>query len=144
MGTRSTIMFVQQWTGKNNEIYQKPLVNIYQQYDGYINGVGYDLARWLLSKKICNGFNSETDKSYANGVGCLAAQFVRDFKNEIGGLYVTPMEDTENYNYKVIVDESKVGDLNYVSTITVTRFDDEEPIFVGTPSELLNFNEEEK
>jgi hypothetical protein len=43
MGTHSTIKFY-------NE-YDIPLICIYQQWDGYISGVGYDLANFLKDKK---------------------------------------------------------------------------------------------
>lgn len=44
MGTSATIRF--KYKGDN-----PILVNVYHHYDGYIEGVGYDLADFLLSKK---------------------------------------------------------------------------------------------
>ena len=149
MGTRSTITFKNKCGNK-----ETTYVTIYQQYDGYIDGVGHDLARWLLKKKIVNGFRYADDdmSDTANGLGCLAAQFIHDFKVEIGGLYITTNDDREDYNYFVLLDNSKlletydhvVVKANDCITITVTNFDEEKPIFVGTPSELLKFKEEEE
>lgn len=46
MGTRSTTKFISKRGEKLT-----PLVNIYQQFDGYVDGVGHDLANFLKSKK---------------------------------------------------------------------------------------------
>lgn len=143
MGTRSTIKFIEKYDDNEQE-----LVNIYQQYDGYIDGVGKDLAKWLLSKKLVNGFSlgMSMEDGYANGVGCLAAQFIKDNKTEIGGLYIDHIESTEDYNYKVIIDEGKINgktNIDDITTIIVTNWDDVKPIFRGKPSELLKFTEDE-
>jgi hypothetical protein len=52
MGTRSTVKFYSEF---NQE---QPIASIYQQYDGYIEGVGHDLAIWLKDKTIINGIGS--------------------------------------------------------------------------------------
>jgi len=138
MGTRSTITFTARY--EDGDV---SLVKIYQQYDGYIKGVGYELAEWLKDKIIINGigFEDRGNNNCANGLGCLAAQFIKEFKKDIGGLYITEMSDTEDYNYNVIVDEYKTGNLDDFTIISITNWDDEEPIFVGKPSELLEFKE---
>ena len=137
MGTRSTITFTARY--EDGDV---SLVKIYQQYDGYIKGVGYELAEWLNKKKIVNGITyGEDNTNCANGLGCLAAQFIKEFKKDIGGLYITEMSDTEDYNYNVIVDEYKTGNLDDFTIISITNWDNEEPIFVGKPSELLEFKE---
>lgn len=81
MGTRSTITFYS--NDKNT-----PIVNIYQQYDGYLGGVGKDLCKWLENKIIVNGFSFHDKRDIANGVGCLAAQYIKDNKKEVGNLYI--------------------------------------------------------
>lgn len=136
MGTRSTTKFIRK-RGEKLE----PLVNIYQQYDGYIEGVGHEIAEFILSKKIINGIGYGQDtEEYANGFECLIAQFIRDFKTRVGGLYITPMDDVEEYNYEVVCND------NNDITIKVTNWDNA-LIFSGTPTELLaykeNFDEEE-
>jgi len=135
MGTRSIIKFVEKWNDNENE-----LVTIYQQYDGYIDGVGKELAKWLASKTIINGFSPREDnRNNANGIGCLVAQFIRDFKKGIGGLYIYPSNcEPQDYNYKVVIDESRKS-----ITIIVTNWDEDKPIFVGSPRELLEFTEDD-
>lgn len=138
MGTRSIIKFVEKWQDAENE-----LVTIYQQYDGYINGVGYKLAEWLKEKTIVNGFGSKDVTNCCNGAGCLAAQFIKDFKDGIGYLYIYPSDcEPQDYNYRVLIDETKTGKADDLITIVVTNWDETEPIFVGSPSELLKFKED--
>jgi hypothetical protein len=121
MGTRSTVKFYQD---------QQIVASIYQQYDGYISGVGYDLAKWLKTKTVVNGFSAETmEAGFANGMGCLAAQYVRENKVKIGGFYMTTVDDEQEYNYEVrLVDDG--------FEITVEGFK-------GSPDELLNYVEPE-
>jgi len=124
MGTRSTIKFYSEF---NQE---EVLVSVYQQHDGYIDGAGHELAGWLNTKKMINGIHFQTmEEGYANGMGCLAAQFIKEFKIRIGGFYIGKIDGKEEYNYEVrLIDNELI--------ITV------DDIFKGTPSELLEFNEE--
>lgn len=43
MGTRSTVKFYDES--------DEPILCVYQQYDGYISGVGHDLAKFLKGEK---------------------------------------------------------------------------------------------
>jgi hypothetical protein len=125
MGTRSTTKFYSEVV----------LLSVYQQWDGYINGVGHDLARWLSDKKVINGYGMQTrEEGYANGMGCLAAQYVADMKGGIGGFYLTTPTDRQEYNYQVRYAD---GQFN----IKVKRWDSNRAIFDGTPQELLEFEE---
>ncbi len=126
MGTRSTIKFYSE-----NDL-ETPLVCIYNQWDGYVNGVGYDLAKWLNGKKVINGFSSQTmEEGYANGMGCLAAQYLQEHKKSIGGLYIDSINNVESYNYEVrYIDDKFIIKVN--------------TIFEGSPDELLNFKEYEE
>ena len=121
MGTRSTVKFYE-------EKIKEPILSVYQQYDGYIEGVGYDLANFLKDKKIVNGFGSgqTMENGFANGMGCLAAQYVAENKKKIGGFYLTYPEDSQEYDYKIKFINSKI----------LIKVDD----FEGTPEELLNYN----
>ena len=105
MGTRSTITFIEK---RDEEV--TPITTIYQQYDGYLSGVGYILAKWLSGKVIINGI-SEYRKEYANGCGDLAAQFISVIKDETpGDIYIYPVECDKSgidYNYYVVVDMDK-------------------------------------
>ncbi len=138
MGTRSTIRFIEKY-----EYREKQLVNIYQQFDGYIEGVGYELAKWLINKTIVNGFVSNDEKNNANGIGCLAAQFIKDFKKHIGGLYIVGSTNAQEYNYDVIIDARKIGRVNDIALIRISKYDEKAPVFIGRPSELLTFKEPE-
>lgn len=123
MGTRSTIKFF------DDEEQTIPLCNIYQQFDGYLEGVGIELAEWLSKKKIINGIGSGQDtEEYANGIGCLAAQFIRDHKTRVGGLYITNQDDSQEYNYSVF----PKGDSIIISV-------DDNNDFEGTPQEFIDY-----
>lgn len=139
MSTTSTIRF----TRKHDDEYI-PLINIYQHYDGYIDGVGHELAEWLYKKTLVNGLPLNYDQNMANGIGCLAAQFIRDFKEEPGGLYITSLDNTsDEYHYEVVINDSfrNAVPVNAVTEIIVLSYEKE--IFRGLPEELLEFNEEE-
>lgn len=100
MGTRSKTSFIRKIGDK-----KECLVSVYRQYDGYIEGMGYEIANYILSKEICNGIRLGRDTSkLANGYTCLIAQFIRDFKTEIGNVYITTEDDIQEYNYNIIFD----------------------------------------
>lgn len=137
MGTRSTISFIEK--DKNGE---STVACIYQQYDGYLEGVGKSLVEWLMPKIMVNGI-PDYEHDYANGIPDLAAQYVHDFKKGIGNLYLySPDWNAEewcDYNYKVIHEFNNNGNADDVLTIEVSNWDNEEPFFVGKPSELLEY-----
>ena len=130
MGTRSTIAFID-----NTD----ELVRIYQQYDGYPSGVGLNLANWIKDKTLVNGFNinQTMKKGFCNGIGCMSAQFIHDFKDDIGGLYITDHDDVEDYNYKVIITYDISSD-TYEIMLEAYRWDDNSPFFSGTPQEFVD------
>ncbi len=124
MGTRSTVTFFSEHGSK------EPVLSVYQQFDGYIDGVGYDLANFLKDKKVINGISTQTmEGGFANGMGCLAAQYVASQKTEIGGFYLTVKDHSEDYDYEV-----RLVDGNII--ISVDNFK-------GTPAELLVYNPSE-
>lgn len=127
MGTRSAVKFFGSW---NNT--EEIILSVYQQYDGYIDGVGHDLANFLKNKKVINGIGLEQSMGtgFANGMGCLAAQYVAQFKTEIGGFYITHSKDEQEYNYEVRLKDDEL----------IISVDD----FTGTPEELLNYEEPEE
>ena len=131
MGTRSTIRFIEKYENRETQ-----LVNIYQQFDGYIEGVGYELAKWLINKTIVNGFVGNDEKNNANGIGCLAAQFIKD-------LYIVGSTNAQEYNYDVIIDARQIGRVNDIALIRISKYDEKAPVFIGRPSELLTFKEPE-
>ena len=140
MSTRSTITFRKRG--------REPVVRVRKHFDGYIDGLGHDLAKWLIPMKLINGICSEEQyrHDYANGIGCLAAKWIADVKTETGDYYLDcNCEADEDYNYEVIL-ESRCLSLNGTPadeciTVEVRMFGNSEPIFKGTPSELLEFEE---
>ena len=143
MGTRSKTSFIEKRGDKLTH-----LVSVYQQYDGYISGVGHDIAKYILDKEICNGISLGRDTSkLANGFGCLIAQIIRDFKEDVGGLYIVTEDDIQEYNYDIIFDSDLYySDLNVeyetdkYFEVKVTDWN-EQTIFEGRLKELLEFSE---
>ena len=147
MGIRSLIKFKERYPDGET----KTLVTIYQQFDGHLEGVGKELAEFLSQKKIINGISSSlqyNDYYYANGPGCLAAQFISKFKTKVGGLYIISSENCEpqTYNYDVILDYQKHikaplsgVKIDDIAEVQVYKYDETDPIFAGSPSEFLEF-----
>ena len=89
----------------------QPFLNLYRQYDGYIEGGhGSELAEFLAGKKLVNGYGKESN-DLANGMGCLAASLVAHFKETVGGFYIHSVTETQcgqDYEYHVYEDRVKV------------------------------------
>ena len=139
MATSATVTFVENG---------REIVKIYHHSDGYIEGVGYNLASYLSRKRVGNGLNIHTDQNFANGVGCLAAQYIRDFKFNPGSLYITSLNTSDkyhDYNYRIEINPDRYAteSCNEITRVIIRKHDDPVPIFVGTLAELLNFKEKE-
>ncbi len=102
MGTRSVTKI--HVGDKNSDV----LVAIYQQLDGYFEGVGEKLQNFLDGYAIVNGIGINTPKKSANGMGCLAAQLVKYLKDRIGGTYITTKDDVEDYVYDIYLRNGKL------------------------------------
>ena len=101
MGTRS-LTFVYEKYGQM----QKPVVNMYRQFDGYPEGHGAELAEFLTNGRLVNGLSAtKTVKEVVfNGMGCLAASMVAHFKQTPGGFYIHPTDVTDcgqDYEYHI-------------------------------------------
>ena len=119
MGTRS-LTFV--YDG------DKPIINMYRQFDGYPSGHGQELALFLLSGMMVNGYSETTTKQF-NGMGCLAAQMIANFKITVGGFYIHSVTDTDCFqDYEYHVYENKVEIKN-----------PDKVIFSGTYQEFNDF-----
>jgi hypothetical protein len=119
MGTRSLTFVYEE---------NKPIVNMYRQFDGYPSGHGQELANFLLSGELVNGFSDENAKTF-NGMGCLAAQMIVNFKKSVGGFYIYPIESNscwQEYEYHI-----------YEDTVVVKNPD--EVIFNGTWKKFYDF-----
>ena len=85
-----------------------PVINVYRQFDGYPSGHGHELAQFLNSKKLVNGY-SDKNSAEANGMGCLAAQLIVQLKHGVGGIYIYPVSSTDCFqDYEYHVYENKV------------------------------------
>ena len=138
MGTRS-LTFV--YDGET------PIINMYRQYDGYPTGHGAELAEFLSQFEMGNGIpvGKTFEKKYANGMGCLAAQLVSNFKTEAGGFYLYPTTSVDcgqDYEYHVY---QKNNELHIAITdrgcnfFGLTQSDTNERIFEGTLAEFTEF-----
>lgn len=117
MATKATIKFIE-----NDEV----VASIYNDWDGYLSGLGYDIATWLLDKCVISGISGQTmEEGFANGIGCLAAQFIKTFKTKIGNLYLCPINQKEEFNYIISLDEKSQF---------IIEIDDR---FKGSPEKLI-------
>lgn len=124
MGTRATVKFI----GKDD----KPLVCIYHQFDGYLTGVGVELGEFLESMTMINGIgmNQNTLGEYANGMGCLAAQYIVEHKRRVGGLYLYEIDDTEEYNYEVRYSPDSGFNIRVITNYERDRFEGSLKLFM--------------
>lgn len=123
MGTRS-LTFVYD---ENRQV----IINMYRQFDGYPSGHGLELAEFLNSfDEVVNGIPFGDERKLANGMGCLAAQMIANFKTGVGGFYIYPVtakDCGQEYEYHV-----------YHDRITVFGYD-REHLFTGPWSTFLDF-----
>lgn len=97
---------------KFKEVYgDKPvtIASIYKHGSSEPEFVGLKLAEFLKNYKIVNGFPSRNDKFVANGAGCLAAQFIKEYKDGVGTVYMTTDEhDDESFLYEVHIKQTEI------------------------------------
>lgn len=97
MSTRSLTRFFDEY-----EYEDELLVTMYRHSDGYVTGHGRDLLDFLYGYKIVNGIGIDNPEKTANGMGCLAAQAIVNFKNGPGGVYIVSAQyGKEEYEYNV-------------------------------------------
>ena len=152
MGTRS-LTFV--YDGET------PIINMYRQYDGYPTGHGAEIAEFLAPFEMVNGINIDETRKVANGMGCLAAQLVHNFKGSVGGeesnamkgrspnlaggfyLYPTSAVDCgQDYEYHIYKDAEglrvRITDRG-CNMFGLTMSDTNDAIFDGTLEEFTAF-----
>lgn len=88
MGTRSTIKFYDR--------YYRNLLSIYNQYDGYLEGIGAELVEFF-----------ESEQSRGNGFSDVALLYVIYKKSGAYHTYATTENDIQEYNY--IIQETDEG-----------------------------------
>jgi hypothetical protein len=128
MGTRSTVKFYQD--GKN-------ILSVYHQYDGYIEGVGKQIANLLEQYRVVNGIPLETDEKIANGISELALFYVIDNKDGNGNIYATSEDDSQEFNYEIRSTWGAVD--NDEIRVKVDNDYDGNIIFEGTANEFIKF-----
>jgi hypothetical protein len=85
---------------------ETPIICMYRQFDGYPTGHGQELANFLNELAIGEGISGKPELfTYANGMGCLAAQMIVNFKKSPGGFYIHPIDFNQDvwqeYEYHV-------------------------------------------
>lgn len=109
MGTRSLTYVYQSYKNDEGNKVNEPIMCMYRQYDGYPEGHGADLAKFLNSGRLVNGISMENKGRVFNGMGCLAAQLVAEFKDGAGGFYLQVptlgRDDWQEYEYHVFDDK---------------------------------------
>jgi hypothetical protein len=102
MGTRSlTFVYSESKSGEK----ATPIMNMYRQYDGYPSGHGAELAEFLSGGRLVNGLSGMGKEKQFNGMGCLAAQMVANFKDGAGSFYLYPVTTTDcgqDYEYHIL------------------------------------------
>ena len=133
MATRAMISIAKREEGVSfSEIPDKTIVEIYHHWDGYPEGLGVTLARYLDNMRITNGISSKDDENYLfNGVGCMAASIVAHLKDGPGNVYIEPRNSHAWIDYEYFI----WGDTD--KDIWISIFSDDECIFVGKPEKLL-------
>lgn len=123
MSTHCTVKFYE-----NN----KPLLAVYHQYDGYFKGVGLDMANFLLPFQVVDGIAyKETSNRVANGISCLAAQYIASFKTKVGGVYITHLDDSQEYDYELSLDSN--------SQLIICAYENGEEKYKGSISEFIRY-----
>ena len=135
MSTRSLVRFATREEGVSfSEHPERVEIQVYKHYDGYPSGHPVELAEFLKEFKIVNGLPYGNDSKMANGLGCLAAQYIAAFKMKAGDIYVeSPDTERDWIEYITYVwgDDGK--------GIWMSIFDIEDGcIFVGKPQELID------
>lgn len=139
MGTRSLTRIIPRQEGLSysdgHTRGELALVNVYQQYDGYPEYMAVEYAEWLQGLSIGNGLAGENKlHAFANGVGCLAAQFIARFKDRPGNLYLSPIDNELGWVEYIYTLYPKGGHDTYMSIYKVST---RTVIFVGKPDAVL-------
>ena len=118
MGTRSLTTFKEDHTDEE-------IVVLYRQMDGYPEGHGIDLFRFLNNMNMVNGMSPEEKRKPSNGMSCLAAQMVSYFKEEPGGFYLYRADTRdvgEEYVYTIYVENAHK---NIMIKVEKTSYDED-------------------
>ena len=126
------------------------IINMYRQYDGYPTGHGAELAEFLSGGTMTNGVRIGASERFFNGMGCLAAQLVANFKQDAGGFYLYPVTAEncgQDYEYHIfnIDGELIIKVFNCgCNFFGMTQDETYEPIFEGNLVEFTEFCKEKE
>lgn len=136
MGTRSITRV------HDGDLNSKVILTIYRHFDGYFEGHGEELKKFLIDMVMTNGLSSSNKGKVANGIGCLAAQIVAHFKEGSGGIYIidSDLDQNEEYNYDVYLNDNDkiclVGENEHNESLTFIG-DDETQEFCERVAEFV-------
>jgi hypothetical protein len=149
MGTRSLTFIYDTYKARNGRAVHRPIINLYRQYDGYPSGHGAEIVEFLKQFTMTNGIpvgRDNTERRIANGMGCLAAQFVSNFKgSDAGQFYLYPVSAKDcgqDYEYHIYKDDStfRVKVINKgCNMFGLTQSDTNEVIFDGVLASAEEF-----
>jgi hypothetical protein len=147
MGTRClTFVYNESKSGEAAE----RIINMYRQYDGYPTGHGAELAEFLNSGRVVNGLNGIGKERQFNGMGCLAAQMIANFKESAGGFYIHPVVDQscgQDYEYHILnIDGEFKIEVYYCgcNMFGISSDYESEVIFSGSLPEFIEFCKEKE
>lgn len=129
MGTRSLTRVIEKHDDE-----EVVIINMYRQFDGYPSGHGAELGEFIKDIKLVNGIGANT-VAVANGMGCLAAQIVANFKTEAGGIYLEPInawDCGQEYEYEIRNIDDRM-DIKVIDTW------DKKTIFQGDTESFIAF-----
>ena len=138
MGTRCLTITI------NEDGYK--IMSMYRQFDGYPDGHGLELANFLNGMVIGNGIGIEEEKleKFANGMGCLSAQIVNNFKENPGGIYLYPTSQnvSVSYIYTVTTATNRTNRELIETKIECMAAYNKKVLFNGSPADLLKWIED--
>jgi hypothetical protein len=149
MGTRSlTFVYNEQ---------NKPIINMYRQYDGYPTGHGAELADFLSAGRLVNGMalTKTAEEFVFNGMGCLAASLIAQFKQSPGGFYIHSVDETDcgqDYEYHIYNENGELSGSRFrikvfncgCNFFGMSSGDEPEMIFDGFLPEFTEFCKEKE
>ena len=139
MGTRSLTKVIETYKGEDNRIKKDNIVCMYRQYDGYPSGHGKELSDFLENRRITNGFRMEDmNLKVNNGMGCLGAELISEFKDGIGNIYVQNPNTKRTWeDFEYIIE----GSSSHGIKVKVYNWDNKE-VFNGNVEEFKKFCDE--
>lgn len=147
MGTRATYRFTETYRYDDKDGIEKRGNNhyglIYTQYDGYPEGVPMGIMEFIAAGKVVNGLGVGDNGLVFNGMGCLMAQVISEFKDGPGYLYMSPLshrgKSGENYLYDIIL-----GDDREITIEVRENYGRKPKIFSGSLTQYIeNFKQKE-